>query len=99
MVDVLLRPLFLDQLVEKGIVFNYENANKLGYKVVKDRNPVRRIQSFHMEGKAIVSVTLDSPFSLSKSQGDTVTKLEGFIEKKMQTRSWHINFSLAELKN
>ena len=35
------------------------------------------------KGKGTVSVTLDSSFSFSKSQGDTVTELVGFMEKNV----------------
>ena len=49
-------------------------------KVVKDLNNSKNSILSDGKGKGTVSIALDSSFSLSKSQGDTVIELEGCIE-------------------
>ena len=75
--------ILLEKLKEEGVVVNYEHANEVTYTVVKDLNSSKNptISGDKVEWKGRVSITLDSFFSLSKSQGDTVTELEEFIEK------------------
>ena len=55
--------------------------NELAYKVVKDLNNLRNPIVSDDKAKGTVNDSLDSSFSLSKIQGETVTELEGFIEK------------------
>ena len=62
---------------------NYGDTNESAYKVVKNLNSLRNPIISDDKGKGTVSVTLDSSFSFSKSQGDTVTELVGFMEKNV----------------
>ena len=66
----------LDQLEEESVIVNYGDTNKSAYKVVKNLNSSTNPIISDDKGKGTVSVTLDSSFSLSKGQGDTVTELE-----------------------
>ena len=66
---------------EEGIVVNFGDANELEYQLVKDLNNFKIPSISDDKGKGTVIITLDSSFSLSKSQLDTVTELEVFIVK------------------
>ena len=57
------------------------DANVSAYRVVKYLNSLKNSIISDDKRKDTVSVTLDSSFSLSESRGETVTELEGFIEK------------------
>ena len=73
--------ILLEQLEEEGVAVNYGDRNESAYKVVKDLNSLRNPIISEDKWKGTVNDTLDSSFSLSKSKGDTVTELEGFMEK------------------
>ena len=73
--------ILLDQMEEEGIVVNFGDANELEYQLVKDLNNFKIPSISDDKGKGTVIITLDSSFSLSKSQLDTVTELEVFIVK------------------
>ena len=73
--------ILLEELEEEGALINYGDANESAYKVVKDLNSLRNPIVSDNKGNGTVNDTLDGSFSLSNSQGDTVTELKGFIEK------------------
>ena len=95
--------ILLEQREEEGVAVNNGDTNDWAYKVVKDLNSLRKIIISDDKGKGRFNDTLDSCFSLSKSQGDTVTELEAFIEKnanKIATHKEGRNFCLEEaIKN
>ena len=57
------------------------DANVSAYTVAKYLNSLKNSIISDDKRKDTVSVTLDSSFSLSESRSETVTELEGFIEK------------------
>ena len=74
--------ILLDHLEEEGVFANYADANESAYKVVKDLNSSRNPIISDEKGKGTVSVTLDSSFLLSKSQGNGVIELDGVYGKE-----------------
>ena len=74
--------ILLELLEEEGVVVNYGDKNESAYKVVKDLNSLKDPIISDDKGKVTVNDTLDSSFSLSKSQSDTVTELEGFMHSR-----------------
>ena len=69
------------------LLVNYGNANEL--KVIIDLDSSRSPIISDDKGKGTASATLDSSFSLSKSQDVKVTEVQEFKEK-MQIKSLHI---------
>ena len=73
--------IFLPQLEKEGAVINYGDTNESAYEIVKDLNSSKNTVISDDKREGSVSIILDSSFSLSKSQGNTVIELEGFTEK------------------
>ena len=67
------------QLIFK--IVNYGDTNESAYKVAKYLNSSKNTVISDDKREGSISIILDSSFSLSKSQGDTVIELEGFTEK------------------
>ena len=77
--------ILLDQLEKEGAVVKYGDTNESAYKVVKYLNSSKNTIISDEKREASISVILDSSFSLSKSQRNTVIELEGFTENKTVT--------------
>ena len=73
--------IFLPQLEKEGAVVNYGDRNESAYEIVKDLNSSKNTVISDDKREGSVSIILDSSFSLSKSQGNTVIELEEFTEK------------------
>ena len=80
-----LSEILLDQMEKKGAVVKYGDTNESAYKVVKYLNSSKNTIISDEKREASISVILDSSFSLSKSQRNTVIELEGFTENKTVT--------------
>ena len=77
--------ILLVQPEEKSVVVNYGDTNESSYKVVKVLNCLKNLIISDDKGKDTVNDTLDSSCFLSKSQGDTITELEGFVQNNANT--------------